>query len=53
MQSLERLLIVSKLLEQCNLWPHVGTRHHNAQLARVCRPFKARQSRDAPIGLLR
>jgi len=40
-------------LEQCNPWPHVATRHHHAQLARVCRPFSVGQSRDAPIGLLR
>jgi len=41
------------VLERCNPWPHVAIRHHHAQPARVCRRFRVRQNRDAPIDLLR
>jgi len=41
------------VLERCNPRLHVSIRHQHAQSARVCRTFSARQSRDAPIGLLR
>jgi len=42
--SVTRLTCNLGILEQRNPWPHVATRHHQAQPAPVCRHFSVRQS---------